>query len=61
MNPLRDLIPAKYRQVVYAVVALASAVVAVPGLIPGPIAAKVTAAVAALTSVLAAGNVDKPV
>lgn len=61
MNPLKNLIPARYRQVVYAVVALASAVVAVPGLVPGPIAVKLTALVATLSSLLAAGNVEKPV
>ncbi len=62
MNPLKNAIPAKYRQVVYAVVALASAVVAIPDLVPGPLAAKITAAIASLSSLLAAGNVspEKP-
>ena len=62
---LKNLIPAKYRQLAYAVVSLASAVVAIPGVIPvsvpAPVAAKIIAALASLTSLLAAGNVDKTV
>lgn len=57
---LKDLIPAKYRQAVYAVVALVSAIVAIPDLIPGPWATKAAAAAATLSSLLAAGNVSKP-
>lgn len=56
---LKDLLPPKVRQVVYAIVSLASAIAAVPDLVPGPIAVKITAAVAALSSLLAAGNVPK--
>lgn len=57
---MKDLIPAQYRKLIYAVVAAASAVVAVPDLIPASYVVKVTAVVAALSSILAAGNVDKP-
>lgn len=60
MNILKDILSPKYRQVVYALVGLASAVVAVPGLVPGPLAAKIAAAVASLSSLLAVSNVSKP-
>lgn len=58
------ILPAKVRKVIYIIVTVASAIVAVPDLVPAPIAAKIVAVVAALSSVLAALNVtpaDEPV
>lgn len=63
MNILSDLIPAKARKAVYAVVGLLSLLAAIPDLFPASWAPKVVAVLAALSSALAVGNVapkDKP-
>lgn len=53
-------IPAKFRQAIYAIVAFAGTIVAIPELVPAPYQAKVIAAIAAVTNLLAAFHVTKP-
>jgi len=63
MSFLSDLIPAKWRKVVYAVVGLLSLFAAIPGLFPESWNGKLVAVLAALSSALAVGNVapkDEP-
>ncbi len=63
MNFLSDLIPAKWRKVVYGVVGLLSLLAAIDGLLPESWAPKTVAILAALSSALAVGNVapkDEP-
>jgi hypothetical protein len=63
MNFLSDLIPAKWRKVVYGTVGLLSLLAAIPGLLPEAWQAQAVAVLAVLSSALAVGNVapkDQP-
>ena len=57
MNFLADVIPAKWRKAIYAIVGLLSAVALIPDLLPDPWGPKVVAVLAVLSSALAVGNV----
>ena len=63
MNFLNDLIPAKARKAVYALVGLLSLLAAIPDLLPEAWQAQAVAVLAVLSSALAVGNVapkDEP-
>lgn len=60
MNPLNDIIPARYRKVVYAVIALAALVFGIWQASDGDWTVFVGSLLAALVTATAASNTDVP-